>query len=254
MNDVLTGLGILVTRPRNQSAELTAALAAAGGKVFELPVIEITPRPAKDISQDLAALPAPDIIVYVSRNAVSCGVAIVGENKDAKIAAIGPATKSALEDASIEVDISPASGFDSEHLLEHEGFRKVAGQQVLIVRGQGGREMLGDTLRKQGASVNYLAAYTRTTASADQDFLSRLIADWGNGAIDAVIVMSVESLTNLLKILPIDAHQLLRKTRLVTPSERVIQTATESVPGVRAVLAKNLHADSLIKAIAEMPT
>ena len=258
MNNVLAGQGVLVTRPSAQSGELTAALTAAGSSVFQLPVIEITPRAPEAILPDLAALPAPDIVVYVSSNAVSCGAGTLRENQDARVvpsvAAIGPATKAALEDAGIDVDISPLTGFDSERLLEHEALNKVSGQQILIVRGQSGRELLGDTLRQRGAAVNYLAVYTRTTAKPDLKILSQLIENWENGAIDAVIVMSVESLTGLLKILPADALPLLRKTRLVTPSERVIQTATESMPDVNTVLADSPQVDSLVKALVEKQT
>ena len=258
MTDALKGQGILVTRPSAQSGELTAALAAAGGTIFQLPVIEIKPRSPEAILPDLAALPSPDIVVYVSGNAVSCGAETLRENQDARVApsvaAIGPATKAALEDAGVDVDISPVTGFDSERLLEHKALNNVTGRQVLIVRGQSGRELLGDTLRQRGATVNYVAVYTRTTATPDLETLSQLIENWENGAIDAVIVMSVESLTGLLKILPADAHPLLRKTRLVTPSKRVIQTATESMPDVNTVLADSPRVDSLVKAVVEKRT
>jgi uroporphyrinogen-III synthase len=251
VNDPLTGKGILVTRPSAQSEELTLALKAAGGTAFQLPVIEIVPRDPDAVRSDLAALPVSDIIIFVSRNAVTYGAEAIHQRASAttKIAAIGHATQSALSDAGFEVHICPTTGFDSEHLLTHAELQEVAGKQVLIVRGNRGRELLGDTLRQRGATVDYLSTYERKTAAPGDQQLSQLIEAWQNGAIDEVIIMSVDSLTSLMKILPTDCHHLLRKTRLVTPSKRVIQTATESLPGVRTVLAESPRADSLVNAI-----
>jgi len=109
--------------------------------------------------------------------------------------------------------------------------------------------LLADTLATRGATVSYLATYERKTAAVDSQELKKLIAEWHNGAIQVVIVMSVDPLTSLMKILPPERHDLLRNTRLVTPGRRVIQTATESLPGIDAVLADSPRAESLINAI-----
>ena len=251
MNDPLTGKGILVTRPSAQSGELMLALTAAGGTAFQLPVIEIVPRNPDAIRSDLAALPDSDIVIFVSRNAVTYGAEAIALRASAstKIAAIGHATQSALVGAGFEVHICSDKGFDSEHLLTHAELEDVAGKNLLIVRGSRGRELLADTLRRRGAKVDYLSAYERKTATPDDRQLSQLLEAWQNGAIDEVIIMSVDSLTSLMKILPTDSHHLLRKTRLVTPSKRVIQTATESLPGVRTVLAESPRAESLVNAV-----
>jgi len=252
VNGALTGTGILVTRPREQSVELTQALEAVGGEVFQLPVIEIIPRNPDAVTTDVAALPVPDIVIFVSRNAVTYGAAAINPDAATKIAAIGRATQSALCDAGFTVHICPTRGFDSEHLLEHPDLRKVMGKQVLIVRGNHGRELLADTLRQRGATVNHLAAYERTTAVPDNQQLFLLTEAWKNGAVNVVVVMSVDSLTSLLRILPAGCHHLLRKTRLLTPSKRVIQTAAESLPGVHTVLADSPQAESLVSAITQM--
>jgi uroporphyrinogen-III synthase len=253
VNGTLTGTGILVTRPSEQGTELTQALEAVGGKVFQLPVIEIVPRDPNVVITEVAALPVPDIVIFVSRNAVMCGAATIKPGAATKIAAIGRATRSALRDAGFPVHICPTTGFDSEHLLEHPGLRSVAGKQVLIVRGNRGRELLADLLRQRGATVNYLAAYERATATPDEQQLTQLTEAWQNGAVDVVVVMSVDSLTSLLSILPAECHHLLRKTRLLTPSKRVIQTAAGLLPGVHTILSNSPQAESLVRAITPMP-
>ena len=253
MKHALTGSGILVTRPIGQSAELTRALTDAGGRVLQMPVIDIVARDPAEVVADANALPGPDIVIFVSRNAVSFGAAAVRQVASAstRIAAIGNATRSALSDAGLATHICPTDRFDSERLLEHAELQDVADKQILIVRGTNGRELLAQTLAQRGANVNYLAAYQRKTAVVDPQTVDKINGEWANGAIDVVIVMSVDSFRSLLKILPADCHDLLRKTRLVTPSKRVIQTAVESLPGIDAVLADSPQAASLVNAIIQ---
>lgn len=251
MKQARTGTGVLVTRPRKQSGELIQALKHAGCKTFQLPVIEIVPFDPDVVMTEACTLPTPDIVIFVSQNAVLSGAAAVRRiaSESTSIAAIGSATCSALLATGSEIHISPGDKFDSEQLLVHPQLQRVEGKQVLVVRGNSGRELLAETLTARGASVNYLATYERKTAAVDAQELKKLMAEWHNGAIQVVIVMSVDSLSSLLKILPADNHDLLRNTRLVTPSKRVIQTAAESLPGIDAVLADSPRAESLINAI-----
>lgn len=251
MKRALTGIGILVTRPREQIGELTSALIDAGGKVYEMPAIEIIPNDADAVLSEASAQPSPGIVIFVSQNAVLFGSAAVRRVASAttRIAAIGSATRSALNDAGFEIHICPTDTFDSEHLLEHAELRDVVGKQIMIVRGGSGRELLAETLTERGATVRYLATYQRKTAAVDPETLRKVVAIWREGFINTVIVMSVDSLTSLLEILPPDSHDLLRNSLLVTPSKRVIQTAAEALPGVNTVLADGPLAENLINAI-----
>ena len=131
MNDPLTGKGILVTRPSAQSGELMLALTAAGGTALQLPVIEIVPRNPEAVKADLAGLPISDLVIFVSRNAVTYGAQAISQQASSttKIAAIGHATQSALDSAGFEVHINPDKGFDSEHLLAHA--HSMRGRQAL---------------------------------------------------------------------------------------------------------------------------
>ncbi|MDH4071904.1 MAG: uroporphyrinogen-III synthase [Gammaproteobacteria bacterium] len=249
----LGGARILVTRPDDQSGELIAAIEAAGGEAIRFPVIRIVPRDAADTARDLGTIVRPDIIIFVSRNAVVHGLGCL-RDFGAAIAAVGPATASAIEAAGVRVDILPTVAFDSEHLLETPELRDVAGKGVLIIRGETGRELIADTLSRRGASVSYLPVYRRERNELPAMQILAIARDLGALRIDAVTVMSVETLEALLALLPRNAHAALRETLLVAPGDRVIQTAAELVPGMPAIRAAGPSAADIVNALIEWRT
>jgi uroporphyrinogen-III synthase len=245
-NDELAGVGVLVTRPSHQSRDLVEAITARGGDVVPFPVLQIEPRDRQSVVNDVCKLHDPDIVIFVSPNAVRHGLAYAGA---ARIAVIGPATARAIEAAGRHVDICPSAGFDSEHLLAETALQEVSGQCVRIVRGDGGRELIADTLRDRGATVEYLPVYSRQIpdySHSEQDDLER---KWRAGAINVVTVMSVESLINLIAVLPAWCAAELRDTPLVTPATRVIKEALERLPGIATTLARGPQARDMVDAI-----
>lgn len=244
----LAGYRVLVTRPLLQADELAGAIESAGGTAVRFPVIVIEPRSPAEIRTDFAALPDPDILVFVSSNAVECGLPTVAQS-GARIAVVGPATRAAVERAGSSVDIFPDGGFDSEHLLRHRAFDDISGRAVTIVRGFSGRDLLGTELGRRGARVSYLPVYARHTAVPAAGALRRLEDDLCNGAIDCVTVMSVETLDKLLELLSADAVECLRRCRLVAPGDRVIKTALDRVPGIAATMAHGPAAADMVRAL-----
>jgi uroporphyrinogen-III synthase len=244
----LAGYGVLVTRPAGQSAELADAIADAGGRAIRFPVIDIAGAAAGDVGTAFAALPQPDIIVFVSRNAVAYGLAAI-DTGNSLIAVVGPATKAAVEENGTHVDIVPEQGSDSEQLLAHPELQDVAGKTIVIVRGEDGREKLARTLRSRGATIHYLPVYERQLHCASAAELAALEKCWSSSEIDCVTVMSVETLHNMLQLLPAPCRELLVETPLVAPSTRVIQTAEESIPGISTILAPGPQAADIISAL-----
>lgn len=244
----LAGYRVLVTRPALQADELVGAIESAGGTAVRFPVIAIEPRSPAAIRADFAALPNPDILVFVSRNAVECGLAAVAQS-GARIAVVGPATRAAVESAGANVDIFPEGGFDSEHLLRHRAFDKVSGSAVTIVRGTSGRDLLGSELGNRGARVSYLPVYSRRTATPAAGALLQLENDLCSGAIDCVTVMSVETLDKLVELLSAGGVECLRRCRLVAPGDRVIKTALDRVPGIAATMAHGPAAADMVRAL-----
>lgn len=244
----LAGSAILVTRPEHQATELVAAIESAGGEAVLFPVLKIERRPLAEVDADADSLPLADIVVFTSANAVAHGLR--PHAGSTRIAAIGPATAQAIESAGEQVAIRPVGGFDSEALLRAPELQAVAGQNIRIVRGDGGRELLAGTLRSRGARVDYLAVYRRLPATPSRAALERLERRWRNGDIRAVVVMSVDSFHNLRALLPQELHELLGRTPLVTPSGRVIQTIAEHIPGSPAFLATGPQAADMLRALA----
>lgn len=248
MADVaLRNVGVLLTRPEQQSRELGRAIEQRGGTALVFPALIIAPREHDDVAADASELPDPDITIFISRNAVEYGI----DWAMGQIAAIGPTTAAAIEAAGRRVDIQPASGFDSEALLAEPAFADVDGKSVRIIRGNAGREKLAETLKARGARVDYLSAYKRLLPEPSPQALCDLESAWENGRINAVVVMSVQSLHNLRELLPDTCLERLASTPLVSPAARVIKEARRAFPGGPAILAAGPRTSDLVSAIAE---
>ena len=247
----LCGRGVLITRARHQAHELKSEIEAAGGDTFLFPAIDIVGRDIDEIGRELAEMPEPDIVIFVSGNAVAYGLAAV-KGKNAKIAVVGPVTHAAIEAMGVNVDIFPQDGFDSEHLLQHGALRAVDGKSIIIVRGQSGRELLANTLAERGANVRYLNVYNRIPHEPTLADLENLEIALNQERISFVIVMSVETLECLVRIIPAQALSLLRHATLVAPSARVLQTASELIPGIATELAPGPQAPAMVKTLIRL--
>jgi uroporphyrinogen-III synthase len=137
-----------------------------------------------------------------------------------RIATVGQGSAKALRESGISNIIAPAEHFDSEGLLALPELQNVSGWRVMIFRGDGGRELLGNTLRERGATVEYVSCYQRSKPQLDT---STLLAD----KPDAVIVTSSEALAYLWQMLNDSEHTALRNTALFVPHARIAALARE---------------------------
>lgn len=162
---------VIVTRPAAQAEGWVAQLREAGHDAVALPLIEIAaladPAP---LAAAWSALAAYRLVVFVSPNAAACFLAARPEGcgwPAATLAgAVGPGTTAALRAAGVPAQaiVEPAADapqFDSEALWARLAAHAWSGRRVLIVRGDGGRDWLTETLRSEGAEVEALAAYRR---------------------------------------------------------------------------------------------
>lgn len=172
---------LIVTRPQPQADDWVARLRGAGFDAAPLPLLGI--EPADDLGSVTAAwqrLPQYALAMFVSPAAVEqfmrhAPAAAPGSSAwpaATQAAAPGPGTARALRAAGVPAAqvIEPAADapqFDSEHLWRELGKRDWRGRRVLLVRGDGGREWLADTLRQAGAVVEVLQAYRRAAPMLD---------------------------------------------------------------------------------------
>jgi len=222
MSCQLGGHGVLVTRPRLQSEHLCRLIASAGGQPIAFPTIEIRPVELSDSAR--AQLDGPwDLILFVSRNAVEFGVAQLEEalassrgDTHPMVAAVGRATAGALTSLGMGPDLVPDSGFDSEALLALPALTDVGGRRILIVRGIGGRAVLGDTLAQRGAQVAFAEVYQRVRPHID---LSGELKVWKR-SLGFITATSDEVLNNLCSMVGPNHLPWLHRIPLAVMSER----------------------------------
>lgn len=238
----LAGLNIVVTRPREQARGLMQSIEQHGGNALSFPLLEIEPVPdAQALHEQLTHLAQADLLIFISPNAVRFGMAAIkaagGLPSNVQVATVGQGSAKALRELGVAQVIVPAQRFDSEGLLALPELQDVAGKQVVILRGDGGRELLGDTLKARGAQVEYVACYLRCTHELD-------IAQLLEASPHALTVTSSEALAHLwekAKDSPLLA------VPLFVPHPRIAEAAREQ--GWQQVLVTASGDDGLIASL-----
>jgi uroporphyrinogen-III synthase len=247
----LQGARVLVTRAAHQADNLCRLIEARRGEAVRFPVLRIVP-PANQgpVAATRRRLTDYHLAIFVSANAVHMSVEQLFARgawpATVRIAAIGGRTASVLEEAGLSVDIAPREPYTSESLLALESMQQVEGFRILIVRGEGGREHLADTLRRRGAVVDYVEVYRRTQPDTD----SRPVTDaWARGQIDAVTISSNESLQNLYDMLGASGRSWLRRSTLIVGSQRAVELAASLGITVAPVVAANAADEAIVAAL-----
>jgi len=238
---LLQDQGVLVTRPKHQAQNFIRMLQALGANAIGFPCIEICPIIQSDALNIVAnKLDDYDIVIFISANAAENGAKLLENSvksiKNAKIAAIGKSTKNALQQLGLVVDLSPEQSFTSEALLDLDTFspEQISQQRILIIKGEGGRELLQDTLKSRGAQVELAEVYRRCVPRANIQPLHEL---WSKNRIQWITVTSNETLKNLYYMISEQGineagineqgQAWLLQTSLVVPSQRCKQLAQQ---------------------------
>lgn len=199
----------------------------AGGKAIRAPMLAIaTIENVAEPLRILRKIVDYDWAIFVSANAVRYAVRLLGtpwpDGGRVKIAAIGEATARELANRGVTVDLRPKQQFNSEALLALPDWAQVAGKRFLIVRGQGGRELLADSLRERGGEVDYAEVYRRVRPVVD---LEKLLPLWRSGGVAVVTLTSGGAMENLAGMMPEEDLTLLLGTPLVVFGERLADIA-----------------------------
>ena len=244
---LLAGCGIVVTRPAAQAASLAEAIRAAGGHAILFPVIEILdPADIQPLIDVIDRIETCSLAIFISPNAVVRAMSQITARRTwppgLRSAAIGKGGVKALQRFGINEVIVPTRSFDSEGLLALPQLQTVAGQRVVIFRGDGGRELLGDTLTARGAQVEYVECYRRARPHADA---APLLKAWAHDEVHAITVTSSEGLRNLFEMVGEPGLSWLRRTPVFVPHPRIAAAARElgcgqvieSAPGDEGLIA-----------------
>ncbi|SEM58844.1 uroporphyrinogen-III synthase [Pseudomonas sp. ok272] len=249
----MTGWRLLLTRPADDSAALARFLAEQGVFSASLPLLEIAPLPVTDaMRQVIRSLDRYCAVIVVSKPAARIGLELVEQHGSPspplKWFSVGAATARVLQDHGLDVSF-PVDGDDSEALLAltslHEAIAR-PDARVLILRGEGGRGLLAERLREQGASVDYLEVYRRDLPPyADAVLSERIESERLNG----LVVSSGQGFEHLRQLAGA-AWPVLAQLPLFVPSPRVAELARAA--GAQTIVdCRGASAAALLTALRE---
>lgn len=196
----LAGTTVLVTRARHQAASLAEPLAELGAEVVVAPVIDtVDPDDWTPADKAISRLDSYGWLVLTSANSVDRFFARMRErgvslSPATSVAAVGPATAERLAELGIAADLVPAD-FRAEGLVEaFEALGAGSGWRVLLPRAEKAREILPDSLRALGVTVDVVPVYRTVAATPDPALVERL----RNGSVDVVTFTSPSTVRHFL--------------------------------------------------------
>lgn len=220
----LNGLRILNTRPKEQASALHQQIQDAGGISIVFPTIEI-----KESYNEGLALPNLNefkLALFISSNAVGYFFKLLAAKaiqwpKHIEVLALGESTALSLKQHHIHAT-TPLTP-DSEHILELINPHELQGKHVLLLKGEGGRTLIEDYLKKHGAHLSTLSLYQRILPRINPQWSNSI---WQDNAVDIILITSEQSLQHLFKLFDVNAHPWLKNKCFLVISERLAQIAS----------------------------
>jgi uroporphyrinogen-III synthase len=244
---------ILVTRPAGQATRLCGLLEAVGHECIQLPAIEILEvSDSYRLEAVTDALEEYDLAIFVSVNAVKIGVEFILNRRDwpenTRIATVGASSAEALLQYGLSVDLLPEHQFNSEALLALDELQDMSAQRVAIFRGNGGREVLRETLLERGADVDYVEVYQRKCPDVDTRHMQALLQP---GYLDCITITSNEALQNLVAMAGSEGQPLLLKIPLVVMGARQATLARQLGFVHAPLIAANASDEAIVAAVQQ---
>lgn len=252
----MSGWRLLLTRPAEECAAVAEALAEQGIASSNLPLLAIEPLP--ETPEQRATIMELDrycAVIVVSKPAARLGVALVDRYWPQPPFgqawfSVGAATGSILEAAGLDVTW-PTQGDDSEALLAVSRLSEalaVPDPKVLILRGDGGREHIAETLRSRGVQVDSLELYRRHLP----DYPARVLPERVRAErLNGLVVSSGQGLQSLRELAG-DAWPELAELPLFVPSPRVAELARQ-MGAERITDCRGAGTAALLAALRETP-
>lgn len=202
----LHGKRIIVSRAKDQAGSLSSLLEDKGADVLEIPFIEIRPAQSYEaLDKAIENLLAYDWLILTSVNGVIALFSRLEKQGKSeadllhlKIAAIGPATRKAIEKHGLPVDVMPEE-YVAEAVVAEMKEQGIRGERVLLVRAKVARDVIPNALRDMGAKVHVMEAYeTVVPESSRTAILEALTSDQKPFAITFTSSSTVKNFVELL--------------------------------------------------------
>jgi uroporphyrinogen-III synthase len=203
MKQPLAGKRVLVGRAKSQAGALSKLLRQAGATPIEIPFIEIVPPHSySKLDRALREIDSYDWLILTSVNGVEVLLerarrAHLKSPKTLKVAAIGPATRAAIEKHRVKVAVTPKE-YVAESVVRALR-RKVKGKRVLLCRAEVARDVIPTELRKAGARVDVVEAYRTVLPKASQAKVRKLLSS-EKQRIDAIVFTSSSTVKNFVDL------------------------------------------------------
>ena len=236
---------VVLTRPQADSERLSEALQNEGFKTRVMPIVTIEAIPTAEQA------PAPSVsddalCIFISANAVRFGLPQLGSalarDSDLTVIAVGNKTRDTLAAEGIQAQVPVRA--DSEGLLAMPALSAPDSRDVVIVKGEGGRELLASELTGRGARVTEWACYRRCWPEVDVSGLIEISA----GLIFQA--SSGEMVSRLSELLAGGGQADLFQSSIIVPSDRVARLATEIGWG-QVIRAEDASDDAFIRALKQ---
>ncbi|RNC29721.1 MAG: Uroporphyrinogen-III C-methyltransferase [Candidatus Dichloromethanomonas elyunquensis] len=201
----LFGKRIIVTRSRHQASMLSQAIEDLGGEAWEFPSIELVPpSEPKRLQEAVRDIQNFHWLIFTSVNGVEAFFTeLTAQDKDIRelsginLAAIGPATKAALESRGLRVAFVPEE-YIAEKVAEGLNGKILPGERILLARAEEAREILPELLKKMGADVSDIPVYKTVPGMADKGELLKMLQ---NRAFHAITFTSSSTVRNFIKMI-----------------------------------------------------
>lgn len=256
---VLQGLEILVARPTDAAVGTCDQLEALGAQCYRVPAMALValeePKLKQRIKSQIMDIDRYQIAIFISQNAVRYGADWIDNYwpqlpVSTRYFAIGSATAAMFNRFFSGELETAAEAMNSEALLALPGLQSIAGERVLIFRGEGGRNTLAQGLLERGAEVDYCELYRRANPEGLSDNLSSSGFGQKKQAKSLICVHSGESLSNLATALNESVLEGWHRTPLLVPGKRVAELAN-SLGFSSVVVAENASDNSVIDTIQQ---
>jgi len=197
----VTDFTFLNTRPAHQAEALSLLVKDIGGVVLPCPTMQIhwlTP-----CSNQLELVQYFDKLIFTSANAVQgwlkaylnaeLKLGLKQPRFNGKLYAIGKATKVKGEELGLQIETLSQTQFDSEHFLAHAQMQVVRGEKIAVIKGEGGRTLIEQTLSERGAQVEQINVYKR----GQETFCKQQWQLFIESPLPILLITSLESWQNL---------------------------------------------------------